>query len=309
MNEKNQRKPCLRAGDNLWGYAFVMIPVIGAFVFVIFPFLMSIYASFTAWPLGRPINSAKLVGIRNYTDMLSTGLFWKSLGNTFYYMLGIPVGLVISLYFAYLMNRSSKSERAFRVIYYIPVVTSTVAISFIFQRMFMTDGGVINSFLMDIGFSDLPNWMSDPRYTKLVIIIMTVWKGLGSSIILYIAGMQGISPAYYEAARIDGANWFQRFRKITFPLLRPVTFYLVVTGVIGGAQMYVEPRLIFTENGPANSTFTTVMHLYDYTFRNSKAGYGSAVAVVLGIVIFIVTALQFYISGRRDRLEKKKAYQ
>ena len=124
---------------------------------------------------------------------------------------------------------------------------------------------------------------------------------------MYIAGMQGISSTYYEAAKIDGAGWFCTFRKITLPLLMPVTFYLVVTGIIGGAQMYVEPRLIFAGNGPANSTFTTVIHLYDNTFRNSKAGYGSAVSVILGIIVFVVTALQFYINGRGDRVEKAKA--
>ena len=123
---------------------------------------------------------------------------------------------------------------------------------------------------------------------------------------MYIAGMQGISRTYYEAAKIDGASWFYTFRKITIPLLMPVTFYLIVTGIIGGAQMYVEPRLIFTGNGPANSTFTTVIHLYDNTFRYSKAGYGSAVANILGIIVFIITAFQFYINGRRERYEETK---
>ena len=200
----------------------------------------------------------------------------------------------------------AKYEKVFRVLYYTPVITSVVAVSFIFQRMFMSDGGTINTFLMSLGIKNPPNWMSHPGYTKWVIIIMAVWKGLGSSIIMYIAGMQGISSTYYEAAKIDGAGWFYTFRKITLPLLMPVTFYLLVTGIIGGAQMYVEPRLIFTGNGPANSTFTTVIHLYDNTFRNSKAGYGSAVAIVLGIIVFLVTALQFYINGRGDRLKRQK---
>ena len=143
--------------------------------------------------------------------------------------------------------------------------------------------------------------MSHAGYTKWVIIILSVWKGLGSSIILYIAGMQGISRSYYEAAQVDGANWWQTFTRITLPLLMPVTFYLIVTGVIGGAQMYVEPRLMFTGNGPANSTFTTVIHLYDRTFVNSKAGYGSAVAVFLAVIIFILTLIQFKLNGREDK--------
>ncbi|HEY8422385.1 MAG TPA: sugar ABC transporter permease [Thermoclostridium sp.] len=306
MKRKSKKKAYFRVLDNIWGYAFVLIPIIGLLVFVVIPLCMSVYASFTAWPLGQKITSAKWVGIDNYITMFNTPLFWKSLGNTFFYMIGIPIGLVLSLIYAALMNRGTRYENIFRVIYYTPVITSTVAVSFIFQRMFMSDGGVINDFLMKLGIKNPPNWMSHPGYTKWVIIIMAVWKGLGSSIILYIAGMQGISRTYYEAAKIDGAGWFYTFRKITVPLLMPVTFYLVVTGIIGGAQMYVEPRLVFSGNGPANSTFTTVIHLYDNTFRYSKAGYGSAVANILGVIVFIITALQFYINGRRERYEETK---
>lgn len=296
-----KNKKSIQRTDNLWGYAFVAIPLIGLVVFVLIPLCMSIYASFTAWPLGQPLMNAKWVGLKNYIDMFKQPLFWKSLGNTFFYMLGIPIGLLLSLIFAAAMNRGARYENTFRVIYYIPVVSSVVAISFLFQRLFMTDGGAINAFLMSLGIENPPNWLNSPVYSKWVIIIMSVWKGLGGSIILYIAGMQGISTSYYEAAKIDGANWLYIFRKITLPLLMPVTFYLVVTGVIGGAQMYVEPRLVFTANGPANSTFTTVMHLYDYTFTNSKAGYGSAVSLVLGFIVFIVTALQFYINKKGEQ--------
>lgn len=301
---KNKLSP--RVLDNIWGYAFVLIPLIGLVVFVVIPLCMSLYASFTSWPLGQKIASARWVGIKNYVTMFENPLFWKSLGNTFYYMMGIPIGMVLSLIYASLMNRGERYENTFRVLYYAPVITSIVAISFVFQRLFMSDGGMINNFLMKLGIENPPNWLGHPSYTKWVIIIMAVWKGLGSSIILYIAGMKGISKSYYEAAKVDGAGWLFTFRKITFPLLMPVTFYLLVTGIINGAQMYVEPRLIFTLNGPANSTFTTVIHLYDSTFKNSKAGYGSAVAIILGIIVFIVTALQFYINGRREQIEESK---
>ena len=297
---ESKSKGSIQKNDNLWGYAFVAIPLIGLIVFILIPLSMSIYASFTSWPLGQSITNAKWVGLKNYKDMFRQPLFWKSLANTFFYMIGIPIGLLLSLIFAAAMNRGARYENAFRVIYYIPVVSSVVAISFLFQRLFMADGGAVNNFLMNLGIENPPSWLNSPSYSKWVIIIMSVWKGLGSSIILYIAGMQGISTSYYEAAKIDGANWLDIFRKITLPLLMPVTFYLVVTGCIGGAQMYVEPRLIFTDNGPANSTFTTVMHLYDYTFTHSKAGYGSAVALILGIIIFVLTALQFYLNKKGE---------
>lgn len=290
--------------ESMWGYGFIAIPLIGMILFVLYPFAMTIYSSFTSWPLGSSISRANFIGIRNYISMFENPLFWQSLSNTFYYMIGIPIGLVISLGFAMLMNRQTKYETVFRVLFYIPVITSIVAITFVFQRMFMTDGGTVNNILEAIGIKNPPNWMMHPSYTKWVIIVMTIWRGMGTSIILYIAGMQGISQSLYEAARVDGANWWQMFRKITLPLLTPVTFYLIVTSVIGGAQMYVEPRLMFADNGPANSTFTTVIHLYDRTFVNSMAGYGSAVATVLAIIIFGLTAIQFWLNGRGDRLEK-----
>lgn len=295
----------LRRNDNLWGYAFVVIPLIGMLIFTLIPLVMSVYASFTNWPMGQSILKAKWVGLKNYTAMFNKDLFWQSLGNTFYYLLGIPIGLVLSLVGATAMNRGTRYENTFRVIYYVPVVSSVVAVSFVFQRLFMTDGGAVNNLLAAVGVSNPPNWMSNPGYTKWVIIILAVWKGLGGSIILYIAGMQGISTSYYEAARVDGASWWYTFKKITLPLLMPVTFYLIVTGVIGGMQMYVEPRLIFTNNGPSNSTFTTVIYLYDNIFKNSKAGYGSAIAVVLGVIVFVVTLVQFSLNGREERSHAK----
>jgi len=301
MNKGKKHGLTIFQMDNIWGFLFILIPFIGMTVFVLIPFGMTIYGSFTSWPLGISLDRANWLGMDNYIDMFTNPTFWHSLRNTFFYMIGIPIGLVLSVFLALLMNRKTRYNTFFRVLYYTPVITSLVAVSFVFQRMFMADGGAVNNFLMALGVSDPPNWMAHPSYTKWVIIIMSVWRGLGTSIILYIAGMQGISPSFYEAARVDGANWFQIFRKITFPLLAPVTFYLVVTSVIGGAQMFVEPRLMFDGNGPANSTFTTVIHLYDRVFVNSRAGYGSAVATMLAIIVFGLTAIQFYINGRRNR--------
>ena len=188
-----------RQKDALWGYGLITIPLIGMLIFVLIPFGMSVYASFTSWPMGQAIEKAKVVGLKNYVDMFNNKLFWQSLGNTFYYMIGIPIGLAISLLLAYAMNRGTHYEKVFRVVYYVPVISSVVAITFVFQQIFNSDVGIINEGLRALGVSDPPNWMSHAGYTKWVIMIMAIWKGLGSSIILYIAGMQGISRSYYEA--------------------------------------------------------------------------------------------------------------
>ena len=267
-----QRGLNYRQKDALWGYGMITIPLIGMLIFILIPFGMSVYASFTSWPMGQAIEKAKTVGLKNYIDMFNNKLFWQSLGNTFFYMIGIPIGLAISLLLAAAMNRGTHYEKVFRVVYYVPVISSVVAITFVFQQIFNSDVGIINEGLRGLGIADPPNWMSHAGYTKWVIIIMAVWK-----------------------------NWWQSFTRITLPLLMPVTFYLIVTGVIGGSQMYVEPRLMFTGNGPNNSTFTTVIHLYDRTFVNSKAGYGSAVAVFLAVIVFILTLIQFKLNGKGDK--------
>ena len=264
-----QRGLNYRQKDALWGYGMITIPLIGMLIFILIPFGMSVYASFTSWPMGQAIEKAKTVGLKNYIDMFNNKLFWQSLGNTFFYMIGIPIGLAISLLLAAAMNRGTHYEKVFRVVYYVPVISSVVAITFVFQQIFNSDVGIINEGLRGLGIANPPNWMSHAGYTK--------------------------------AAQVDGANWWQSFTRITLPLLMPVTFYLIVTGVIGGSQMYVEPRLMFTGNGPNNSTFTTVIHLYDRTFANSKAGYGSAVAVFLAVIVFILTLIQFKLNGKGDK--------
>ncbi len=199
-----------RQKDALWGYGLITIPLIGMLIFVLIPFGMSVYASFTSWPMGQAIEKAKNVGLKNYIDMFNNKLFWQSLGNTFYYMIGIPIGLAISLLLAYAMNRGTHYEKVFRVVYYVPVISSVVAITFVFQQIFNSDVGIINEGLRALGVSDPPNWMSHAGYTKWVIMIMAIWKGLGSSIILYIAGMQGSQlvadlPEDYAAAA-DACN-------------------------------------------------------------------------------------------------------
>ncbi|MBR3644084.1 MAG: sugar ABC transporter permease, partial [Parasporobacterium sp.] len=169
-----------RQKDTLWGYALIAIPFIGMIIFTLIPFGMSVYTSFTSWPMGQPIAKAKFVGLKNYIDAFKNPLFWKSLTNTFFYMIGIPIGLVISLILAAAMNRGTRYEKVFRVIYYVPVISSVVAITFVFQQIFNADVGVINEGLRFLGIKNPPNWMSHASYTKWVIIILSVWKGLGS---------------------------------------------------------------------------------------------------------------------------------
>jgi len=310
--QKKRRINKIKLKDNFWGYVLISPIYVGIILFVVIPLALSVYASFTAWPGQSPIFDARLIGWENYRRVLIAdvewgrllslrpwrafyqNLFWRSTLNTIFYMIGIPVGLILSMLAAVGMNRAIKGANAFRVIYYIPAVSSPIAIALLFRFVFQTDG------LLNRTLFFLPDfWWMRPPLDRVSIIILMVWRGLGGSALLFIAGLQGISTSYYEAAKLDGASGVSIFFRITLPLLKPVIFFLVVTGIIGGAQLFVEPQMIFGDHN--RYTFTVVQHIYNLRFNAPFAGMASAASVVLAILIFIVTAFQFWINGRRDK--------
>lgn len=229
--------------------------------------------------------------------MFSDTNFWKSIGNTIFMMIGIPIGLVIALGLALAMNRRVYGAKTFRVIYYIPVISSIAAVSILWRWVYNGDYGLLNQILSVIGIQG-PNWLNNEITVKPAIVAMTVWKGLGMTILLYLAGIQSIPKSLNEAAQIDGANAFQAFRHITIPMLKPVTFYLIITGIIGGSQMFIEPSIMVDNGGVNYSAATVVYYLWDKAFKNYQMGYACAVGWVLAIFIFAVTFVQFkYSSG------------
>lgn len=177
--------------------------------------------------------------------------------------------------------------------YYVPVVSSLVAVAILWVWVFNYDYGLLNTIIKALTGQHGPNWLGDEMWVKVSMIIFMVWKGLGTSIILYLAGLQSIPRDYYEAARIDGANSWQLFRNITIPLVSPVTFYLLITGLIGGFQVFVEVQVMVPNGGTNYSAATVVYYLYDKAFSNRQMGYGSAIAFILCIIIFIVTLINF----------------
>nr|WP_231631408.1 sugar ABC transporter permease [Halolactibacillus sp. JCM 19043] len=221
----------------------------------------------------------------------------KSLFNTFFMMLGIPIGLLLSLLLAMGLNRKIPGTTAFRVIYYIPVVSSLAAISVLWQWAYNGDYGLVNQFLDLIGI-DGPNWLQNKDTVKPALIIMTVWKGLGYSMLLYLAALQSVPKMYYESADLDGANKFKKFIHITWPMVKPVTFFLVITNIINGAQMFTEINIMTPTGGPEFSSATVVFYIWRKAFDNLQMGYASAMSVVLGAIIFIVTLIQFKLNDR-----------
>lgn len=282
-NKKLHRK------EHAWAAAFMAAPVIGWVAFLLFPMAFSIYASFTNW---NGIGNMVFIGADNYTRLLQDPYFWQALYNTVFYMIGIPVGLAISLVLALVLSRKIYGRTFFRTVYYIPVISSLAAVAILWQWAYNGDFGLVNQALDLIGI-DGPNWLQDPTWAKPALIIMAVWKGLGYSTLLYLAAVQAVPRSLYEAASLDGASGWQRFSKITWPMVRPVTFFLVVTNIIAGSMIFTEINIMTPTGGPSWSTASLVWYVWNQAFRNLNMGYATAMALVLGILVLIVTAIQF----------------
>ncbi|MGI5189299.1 carbohydrate ABC transporter permease [Promicromonospora sp. CA-289599] len=286
----------LHRSENRWALAFVAAPVIGYLLFTLYPVGFAVYASLTNW---NGLGVMRFVGLDNYVRLFGDANFLESIYNTFFYMIGIPIGLAVSLALAVAMNRRIVGLTAFRTIYYVPVISSLAAIAILWQWAYNGDFGLVNQALALVGI-DGPNWLASTFWAKPAIILMAIWKGLGFSMILYLAAIQSVPRSLYEAAQLDGANGWQRFRTITLPMVRPVTFFLVVTNVIGGAQLFTEVNIMTPTGGPEYSTASAVWHIWRQAFKYQQMGYATAMAIVLGLLILVVTLIQFRLNRRNS---------
>ncbi|MCR5045752.1 MAG: sugar ABC transporter permease [Treponema sp.] len=293
------------------GLLFVLPPIIGFFLFTAIPFVFSIYASFTSWDSMTDLTSLFrmdeidrqyfYIGLKNYIELFTDVDFWKALFNTFFYMIGIPIGMLWAFALAASFNKTIPGVKAFRVIYYIPVVSSIVAVSLLWKWLYNGDFGLLNQFLKWAFNIKGPNWLENPKTVKPAIMAMTIWRGVGATALLYLGGLQNLPKSYFEAAVLDGASGFRIFRSITWPLMKPISFFIVVTGIINGAQMIVEPQIMAPTGGTDYSAGTIVFYIWQKAFGPADAkGFACAAAWVLAIIIFIVTAVQFKLSSSND---------
>lgn len=292
MNAKSN----LYRKEKIYGFLFILPPLLGLLIFTLYPMIYSIYGSFTDWD---GLGQMNWIGLSNFTDLLSDELFHKALFNTLFMMLGIPVGITLALLLALGLNRGVPGTTAFRVIYYVPVISSLAAVSIMWNWAYNGDYGLVNQFLDLLGISG-PNWMANKYTVKPALIIMAVWKGLGYTMLLYLAALQSVSRSYYEAAELDGANGFQSFRHITWPMVRPVTFFIVVTNIIGGSQIFTEMNIMTPTGGPEYASASVVFYIWQKAFGNFQMGYASAMAVFLGVFIFVVTLIQFRMNEKQS---------
>ncbi|GBF75063.1 sugar ABC transporter permease [Paenibacillus sp. 598K] len=284
-----------RRKELAWLYLFVAPPVLGFLLFGLAPIVFSIYISFQKWDM---LSDPQWVGLGNYSELLNDGKVFQSMYNTIYLMLGIPIGMLLSLLLAILMNRKFKGISFMRTLYYLPVISPVIAISLLWQWILNQDYGLLNNYLWDLFGIQGPNWLGDPNWVKPSLILIGLWGGLGGNMVLYLAGLQSVSSTYYEAAEIDGAGAWHKFMKITVPLLSPIHFFILVMGIIGAFQTFSQIYVLATDGGPEYSGATIVFYIFQHAFKYFNMGYASAAAWLLGMMIFIITLLQFKLSKR-----------
>jgi multiple sugar transport system permease protein len=275
------------------GLTFISPWVIGFIIFLAVPIVASIVLSFTEYDVLHP---ARWTGFKNYIVLITDDpLFWKSLWNTTFMLLEVPLGMAIGLAVALLLNAKLKGMAFYRTIFYLPAVVPLVASAILWIWILQPSSGLINSVLRIVGIEG-PLWLQSPVWSKPSIILMTLWSA-GSGMVVWLAGLQGIPEVLYEAAEIDGAGRWAKFRHVTLPMLSPYIFYNLVMGIIGTFQIFTK-AYIMTQGGPVDSTLFYVYALFNNAFRYFRMGYASAMAWILFIIILVFTLIQIKLSKK-----------
>jgi multiple sugar transport system permease protein len=277
----------------MWGYLFILPQVIGLIVFHIIPLIWAGYISFTDFDgFGRN----NFIAFDNYYSLFKDDELWGSLRNTAYYaLLTVGIGVTTALLVALALN-VMKGKSFYRVFYFMPVITSTISMGVIWVWMLNGELGIINYILSVIGI-DGPSWLIDERWVIPSIALVGIWATLGKDMIIFLAGLQGISKSYYEASEIDGASGFKQFWHVTLPLLSPTTLFVTILALINSIQVFDQPY-VMTGGGPGKSSYTLVYLIYNQAFVEFNMGRASAVAMILFAVILLITLIQFVASKR-----------
>lgn len=281
----------------LWGYLFALPWILGLIVFWGGPILASLYYSFTEYGVtGTP----KYTGLANFTRAFTTDdLFWSSLGRTFTFaVIFVPVAISGALVLAILLNQKLKGTNIYRTIFFVPHLLPAVAIAVVWSFLLAPKLGPINEFLRSIGIAEPPAWLSSRDSALWSVIMINVWAAMGgNTMLIFLAGLQGVPQELYEAADIDGAGGFSKFRNVTLPLISPTIFFNVVLGIIAALKVFTT-AFVTTQGGPSYATWFFALHIYNEAFKYFRLGYGSALAWVLAIILIAFTFVQIYYSRR-----------
>jgi multiple sugar transport system permease protein len=282
-------------GEAAWAYAFIAPPFVGFLAFALVPMIASFALSFTRYDILSP---PRLVGLENYRDLFTSDYFvGRTLVNTAFYMLGVPLGMAVALAIAMLLDRIVHLRGFFRTIYFVPSVCSIVALALLWKLIYRGDYGLLNTALVRLGIDDPPSWIADPRLVKPSLVFMGIWTNLGYTSVIFLAALQAVPRQLLEAAELDGANVWQRFRHVVFPAISPTTFFVSVTGTIAALQNF-DQVYVMTRGGPAYASATYMLYVYVSGFQYFEMGYASAMAWLLAIVVLFVTWIQFRLAKR-----------
>ncbi|EFR30472.1 carbohydrate ABC transporter permease [Eremococcus coleocola] len=284
------KKASLKSSFHALLYLLPMLIFIG--IFTVYPIFKSIAMSFYV-DYNMITGEMDSVGLDNYKVILSDPKFFKAIKNTMLYVVGVvPASIIISMVIAIMLNSIPKLQGFFRSIYFLPFVTSTVAISVVWSWLYHSKYGLINYGLSFLGIDPI-NWLNSPKNAMLAVIIMAIWKGLGFNILLFLVGLGNIDDVYYQAAKVDGANTWSRFKNITLPLLRPTIFLLSIVGIINSFKVFDEVFALFSGRpGPAGSATTMVYYLFQKFYAQFKYGQAAASGIILFLIVLVLTLIQ-----------------
>lgn len=297
ITSKTKAAGRLKRKNTLIAWSFIAPNFIGFFLFTLIPVVFSLILAFMSWD---SFSSPEFVGLKNFTKMLGDDTFWISLKNTFLYTIGVvPLTLVASLGLAILLNQKIRGMKIFRTAFFFPYVTSLVAIAVVWNMLFHPTMGPINQFLRHF-IENPPGWTSSSDWALTAIVIVSVWRGMGYYMILYLAGLQSIPKELYEAASMDGANKWKQFMNVTLPSLRSTTFFVTIMLVINCFKIF-DLVQVMTGGGPGRATNVLVYNIYNEAFVKFNFGYASAIAMILFVIVLAITVVQFKWNQLRER--------
>jgi len=287
----------LERNDFKWGLIFASPWIIGLLALTGWPILSSIYYSFTEYSV---LSESRWVGLGNYVEMFTKDdVFRRSLGNSAYFaVFFVPLAIIFSITIALLLNQKIRGQTIYRTIYFLPVLVPDVALSILWIWMLNPQIGLVNTILWEVFHIQGPGWIADPAWSKPAVILMSLWT-IGRSVVIYLAALQDVPQDLYDAANVDGTNWWQRIRHVTLPMISSVIFFNLITSMIGALQMFTVPYIMSNGDGrPAQSLMFYAMALYRNAFVYFKMGYACAMAWILFIIVMAATLLTFRSSER-----------
>ena len=284
----------MRRKESAAGFLFAAPWLLGMAIFLLYPLAASLYYSFCDYSILKPPMN---VGAANYAELMGDQVFWKVGANTLIYAaLSLPASILVALGLAMLLNNKVRALPVFRTLFFLPSLVPQVALAVLWLWIFNSEHGIFNVLLEHIGISG-PNWLGSPAWTKPCLAVMAVW-GSGNMMVIYLASLQDVPASYIEAAELDGAGAWARTWHITLPMISPIIFFNLITGMIGSLQVFTVPYVMFPDGTPARSSYFYTTYLFDNAFKFNKMGYASAMAWIMLICILVLTAVAAKLSAK-----------